>query len=310
MNKLFLELQRLYFLDGQTWLQQKPGHNGLPAHFTGKPVTPDILGPSLAGEQTIAINLVSENGMTRAMVVNFDRSSDWSQVAALYQAVQSELDLPAPAVTVSAGKGYGLWFSLAAPIPLEQAHVFLKTMRAAYLADLLDAHLSCCPDPERTAETAMTVVLPPSRHIATDKWSAFIDPSMGEMFVDEPWLEMAPNMSRQADMLERLESISITQFNEALLGLQAKIGSANQTEPKPQATAPLPVETNNAHMQNKTARQGNPDVPKRRSTLNVGHDYNDPVSFLQAVMNDPSASARSRIAAATALLPYLCKKSD
>ena len=52
-------------------------------------------------------------------------------------------------------------------------------------------------------------------------------------------------------------------------------------------------------------RQG---APRRRSALNVGSGYRDPQSFLLAVMNDESASARQRIAAAKALLPYFADK--
>ncbi len=49
-------------------------------------------------------------------------------------------------------------------------------------------------------------------------------------------------------------------------------------------------------------------APRRRSALNVGSGYRDPQSFLLAVMNDESASARQRITAAKALLPYFADK--
>jgi hypothetical protein len=126
-------------------------------------------------------------------------------------------------------------------------------------------------------------MLAPALNTLNGKWSAFIDPSMGSMFVEGPWLEMAPNLDRQADMLAALKSIAAADFSRALQMLQTPL------EPDDL----LPVEPLNPADEGASTAQ-----------LNVGNDYRDPTSFLLAVMNDASASTSQRIKAAKALLPY------
>ncbi|HJV91893.1 MAG TPA: hypothetical protein VJ572_00385, partial [Azonexus sp.] len=128
----------------------------------------------------------------------------------------------------------------------------------------------------------------PAQHEATGKWSAFIDPSLGAMFIDEPGLEMAPNMDRQAEILAAAKSIAAAEFQRALKRLETP--AAPDSGPAEQG-ADQPAEAARA--------AGRPHSP-----LNVGSYYSDPKSFLLAVMNDPSASAGQRIKAAKALLPY------
>ena len=88
MNKLIAELRRLYFLPGQPFQNLD------------------------ADDAAAATGLLVLGGMTRAMVLSFERAADWEYAASLYQAVQEELELPAPAVWVSGCAGYLLWFSL------------------------------------------------------------------------------------------------------------------------------------------------------------------------------------------------------
>jgi len=298
MNKLITELQRLYFLDDQQWHSQQLDDGSEPAYPAGGALTPDVVASGLAGEQTVALNLVSADGMARAMVMNFKKSADWEQVANLYRAVQDELDLPAPAISVSGRKGYRLWFSLAAPVPVAQARSFLDALRRKYLADLPVANLELRPDTEQPASAAQALMkLAPARHVATGKWSAFIDPSMGAMFVDEPGLEMAPNMGRQADILAALKSIKAGDFQRALSVLQTAAESAGKPGLSPTERSASPP--------SEAASQ--PGAGHARTVLNVGNNFSDPKSFLLAVMNDPSASARQRIRAAKALLPYFAK---
>ena len=302
MNKLVSELQRLYFLAGQPWHKQKPDESNAPAVPAEGALTGDIL------QKGVAIDLVGKNGMTRTMVVDFDNSRDWKQAATLYQAVQCDLYFPAPAVSVSGDSGYQLWFSLAEPIPLAQAQTFLKALHVRYLADIPEGNLSLRPEADISTEAAMTVVLPPSQHVATGKWSAFIDSSMGDMFIEEPWLEMAPNMARQADMLAGLESITPIDFHKALHILQSQVNSGTG-DAKKDPTAPVTALVEPpAQLKGEAAVQPNQAKSPPRSKLHVGNEYNDPFSFLHAVMNDSSASGRSRIAAAKALLPYFRKK--
>lgn len=266
MNTLDSELQRLYRLDA----------------------------PSRA--ESSGLDPIVENGMTRAMVVSFLEAKDWQQVAGLYQAVQGDLQLPAPGVSVSGNSGYQLWFSLADPIPQEQARAFLSLLQARYLADIQEKNLSSNLETEHPS----TLAFPPRQHGTSGKWSAFIDPSMGDMFVEEPGLEMAPNMARQADRLAALESISPVDFAKALLLLQTD--AAAGTDAEEEAAVPLDSCPHQADIQ---PQHGN---KRRRQPLSVGDDFNDPFAFLLAVMNDSAASGRSRISAAKALLPYFRKK--
>ena len=290
MNKLISALQRLYFLQDQQWHSQSLNDGGDLAYAAEGPLTPAIVTKSLAGELTVALNLVSPAGMARAMVVSFARATDWEQVANLYQAVQDELDLPAPAVSVSGRKGYSLWFSLAEALPLAQIQAFLAALRLKYLADIPLAHLELQPD-------ALAIkTLAPARHNTTGKWSAFIDPSMGSMFIVEPGLEMAPILDRQAGMLAGLKSIKTANFQRALSILQAP--SELDGEPAltlAEAAARLPT---------KVSRP--PDLADgyRYSKLGEGNTYADPRDFLLAVMNDSSVGVKQRIKAAKALLPY------
>ena len=302
MNKLISELQRLYFLQDQQSHSQNLNDGGAIAYAAEGPLTPAIVTKSLAGELTVGLNLVSPAGMARAMVVSFARATDWEQVANLYQALQDELDLPAPGVSVSGRKGYSLWFSLAEALPLAQIQAwvdssfpggrqaFLAALRLKYLADIPLAHLELQPD-------ALAIkTLAPTRHNATGKWSAFIDPSMGSMFIVEPGLEMAPILDRQAGMLAGLKSIKTANFQRALSILQAP--SELDGEPAltlAEAAARLPT---------KVSRP--PDLADgyRYSKLGEGNTYADPRDFLLAVMNDSSVGVKQRIKAAKALLPY------
>ena len=226
MQGLIKELARLYLLTGQQWHKQKLDPSGEPKYYAEGALTPELLGKSIAGEQTVALNLVRSDGMARALVVDFDRAADWPKVVTLYQAITGELGLPAPAVAVSGRKGYGVWLSLAEPIPAAQARSFLHLLRATYLADIPEAALDLRPDTDTPTTAAAAVAkLPPCKHLATDKWAAFIDPSMGEMFVEEPWLDSAPAPDKQAAMLAGLVSIPSGAFLQALNTLQAKAGN-------------------------------------------------------------------------------------
>lgn len=280
MKEMITALQRLYFLPDQQWHSQKPGTDGEPAYTAEGPLTPAIMATGLAGEKAIAVDLVSPEGMARAMVINFDKASDWELAANLYLAVQNDLDLPAPAVSVSGNKGYGLWFSLSEAVSSAEAHAFLDALRLRYLPDLPADNLHLCPKKEM--QSVMSLV--PSLHMTTGKWSAYIDPSLGSMFMDEPWLEIAPNLDKQADILADLESIGKDDFRKALIAL-GKPATAHEDSPAlPQAGTP-------------------------RARLNIDSKYTDPESFLLAVMNDPSASPRHRISAAKALLPTFRNKT-
>lgn len=278
MDKLISELQRLYFLDPQ------PGYlrhadNPLPAMLT-----PAILAQHLAGECTVSIELPDAQGMLRAMVVCVENAGNWDAVASLFQAVQNDLALPAPAISVSGQEGFSIWFSLARPLPVAQARIFLTALQANYLPDSTGVKPALHP-----ASGAEAVDLVPAFVERSGKWSAFIDPSMGSMFAEESGLDMAPNMDRQAEMLAALRPIEEAEFQHALTVLQAMGDQPADTD--------AAAENSSARPQRKAAGA--------RSILSVGSDFSDPRDFLRAVMNDPAASAKQRIRAAKALLPYV-----
>lgn len=285
MSDLFSELQRLYFLPDQQWLSQEAAAGGEAVFTAAGELTPEVVGQGLAGRIEVRLKLVDTGDRVRALVLGFARASDWPRVAELYQAVRDDLDLPAPALAVSGQNGFGLWFSLAEPVPVGQARAFLDGLRRKYLADMPLAKLELRPD----AGSPAVVKLTPALHRATGKWSAFIDPSLGGMFVDEPGLEMAPSMNQQAHILAGLAGIKAGVFARVLHLLQSPAVADAGDAPEPMLdAAALPAA-----------------APSSR--LDVGHDFSDPQSFLLAVMNDPMASAGQRIRAAKALLPYFAK---
>ena len=252
MNRLIAELQRLYFL-----------HDRATGEF----------------------RLAAPDGRVRAAMVKFERAADWDLAARLYQGVRDELELPAPAVSISGGCGYQLWFSFSEPVTVDQASGFLSILRQDYLSEALPGHLKFWPEADGALSApSNSMVLPPALDAESGKWSAFIEPSLGSMFVEEPGLEMAPNEERQADLLAGLKSIQAGELQRvlALFSLQSEAQTVSQ---EPADTPPR----NNA---------------ARSSGLNVGGGFSDPKRFLLAVMNDPTASADHRIEAAKALLPY------
>ncbi len=255
MNRLLTELQRLY----------EP--------------------PGLAAREG---GLVTADGRVRVAVVGFERAADWNLAARLYEEVQEALELPAPAVSISGGAGYQLWFSFGEPIPIKQAHGFLHLLCNQYLSDMPPGHLGLWPD-ELVASPAESrpLIFPPALDEKSGKWSAFIDPSLGSMFVEEPGLEMAPNNDRQADLLAGFASIRRQELQSTLERLkpQAEIASGNASSEE-------------------IAQPADVALPRSPCGLNLGSGYTDPKSFLLAVMNDPAASAEHRIEAAKALLPY------
>jgi hypothetical protein len=96
------------------------------------------------GEGGASIDLLGPDGTVRALVIELD-SGLWTQAAQLYEGVQSELELPAPAVSVSGGKTYGLWFSFAVAVPLSRAETFAEGLRQRYLAEVPATRLTLHP---------------------------------------------------------------------------------------------------------------------------------------------------------------------
>jgi hypothetical protein len=204
MQKLSSELQRLYLFGGQAYDAQAP-----------------------------SIDLVNADGMVRTLVIDFPKTADeqhWGRLCDVANALQTELGLPAPAVSVSGGECYRLWLSLAQPIPAAQASQFLALLHKAYFED------------EQIDLGRGAVELPPCLHKATSLWAAFINPGMGGALAEDLGLEMPPNDNAQAAFLERLNSISAEEYAQALATLQRKHDDAAAAL----AAAPAPTPNNAA----------------------------------------------------------------
>jgi hypothetical protein len=210
----------------------------------------------------------SPDGHTRAMVLGLARPADWAVLRNVWQGVQAELELPAPAIAVDGSESYQLWFSLAQPISLAQAHDFLEQLRLRYLPEVAISRVQRlpsadpdCPDAVRSAPAV------PAHQPLTGNWSAFVSPDLPAVFGEDPWLDTAPGLDQQADLLSRQKCISADAWNHALRCLRPAEPAARPQQALPVGLAPL-----------------------------------EPRAFLHTVMNDPTAPLALRIEAAKALL--------
>lgn len=184
MNRLDAELQRLY------------------------------LSPA-AGHEPPA--LVAPDGRVRALVLELARPATWTALSAVWQGVQAELDMPAPAIAVSGQGGYQLWFSLAEPIEVEAALAFLEALRLRYLAGMAPESIRMEPSLHGPAPARVQHLdaIPPAQ-VAPERWSAFVSADLAPLFADEPWLDHPPGVDAQAELLSRLASASPEGFMRAL----------------------------------------------------------------------------------------------
>lgn len=251
MDKLSKELQRLYFLPDQGGIE------------TGSPIV-------------------------RCLLISFERSADWPSLARLYEAVQSELEWPAPAVSVASRNGFRVWFSLKESVPVAQAEGFLQALCRKYLADVPEKYLKLFPG--QLATGGETIEIPPCFNDSVEKWSAFIDPSLGSMFADEAGLDMPPNPDKQAAQLAGCASIDTDDFQRAVAAL-------------------LPGEKLDTAITGERIETGR-GSPGPDELLLMATSFTDPYSFLLAVMNDATVSAGHRIEAAKALLSFSHHDND
>lgn len=300
MNRLDTELQRLY-------LPPQPACQAQPATPTGS-------------AQHASPALIDADGQVRALVLELASAAGGEAVAALWQGLQNELELPAPAIAIS-GAGYQVWLSLSEPIPVAQAREFLESLRQRLLAGIAPRHVQLLPGlPSGTTDAAEAPDTPdipgtsvPASHARlipaqldeSGRWSAFISPHLAAMFADEPWLDMPPSPDAQADLLLGLKSMAPADFQRARQQLApAEAVSIFAAPPAPAALA------------GQAAAAGKqPDLensPDAQANTATGHQEprtasaaeQDPRRFLLAVMNDPSVEMGLRIEAAKALLPY------
>jgi hypothetical protein len=217
MEKLIAQLMRLY----------------LPADMAAGQTEPGLLARRVLGETATPLALATPAGMTRTIVIGFDKAryqeagQHWTRLCELAHTLQTQYGFPAPGVSISANAGFRLWLSLEAPVPASEAQQLLALLKDAGFPELAVA-----PD-----AATRPVELPPCRDPDTGRWAAFIHPGMGASFIDEPGLEMMPPPAAQAAFLEQLESISPAQFRDALAALQPAPAALADTR---MAAAPAP----------------------------------------------------------------------
>jgi hypothetical protein len=221
-----------------------------------------------------ADTLLSQDGQTRTVVVELARPAEWAPMSRVWQAVQSELGLPAPAIAVNGADGYQLWFSLTTPLDAARANAWGSAIQARYLADVPSERIRVWPC---TVEGAWQhAQLVPAQQPDGTRWAAFVAPDLAPIFSEDASLDIPPGIEGQADLLAGLQCIPL---EDALKWLALS-----------SSVAP-------AEVQGRTRR---PLAPHNTAETTPSA----PHTFLLRVMNDERVDLHLRIEAAKALLPY------
>lgn len=211
-------------------------------------------------------SLIGADGLVRALVLELARPASWEELSVLWEGVQRELELPAPAIAVSGTEALQLWFSLAEPVAVPQAQAFLSAVRARFLPEVAPKRVHLWPTLDEAAPHAPRhLPLVPAEQAEPGHWSAFVKPDLAPVFADTPWLDIPPSADGQADLLGRLASITPTAFAATLRRLTSPVSEGG-------------------------------DQPAQVSL--------DPKRFLLQVMSDETVALALRVEAAKALLPY------
>lgn len=259
MNRLQSELHRLY-------LPRPEGH--------------------AEGDAQSAVALIDPRGMARTMVMELARPPSWAVLSTVWHGVQTELELPAPAIAVSGVDGLQLWFSLDAPILVAQAHAFLEHLRSRFLPEIQPSRLRLMPVSDASAPRhAVHARLVPALQEQNGNWSAFVAPDLAPVFADTPWLDIAPNDEGQAALLSGLDVTKQAVFEAALKKLEPRAPPLHSVA----ATADEPA---------------TPERPMVAAAAAAADADADPKRFLRQVMNDETVALTLRIDAAKALLQH------
>ena len=235
---------------------------------------------SSAGPQAPAA-LLDDQGLTRALVLELIAPVDTVAMGVLWQGLQTELGLPAPAVAVNGRDALQLWMALAQPVSLAQARAFLDGLVARYLPALPARQWRAWPVADATLPGGVAhVVAIPAEQPGGECWSAFVSPDLAPVFAETPWLDIPPRDEAQAALLRGLNAIGPAAWAEAMTQLTPAAQPTQQAEATPAAPA---VAT--------------------PAGVGPGADVTDPRAFLQAVMCDTRVPLALRVEAAKALLP-------
>ena len=222
-----------------------------------------------APDDAQALPLLDVRERVRAMVFEVVQPAGWDALSEVWQGVQVELELPAPAIAVSGRDGLQLWFSLETAIPASQAHAFLEALRTRFLPHIDRQRVRLWPTLDTPARHAALV---PALQADSGNWSAFVAPDLAAVFSETPWLDVEPGEEGQAALLRASQPIRPAAFDAALAGMRATALLASAPVAAPPATHP------------------------------AMSPEDDPRRFLLRVMNDESVALALRIEAAKALL--------
>ena len=250
MERLLSEIRRLFILPGgQPYhVQNRDGDYPPPPRDWPAVLTAPILEKHLAGTATMALNVINAEGLCRVLMLDFDGTQhghaarDWRLLRTITGHIVHELGLPLPAVSVSGRKGFGLWWSLAEPVPVGQAQSFLRLFRRAYLSEVPGDELDLRPDTDKPTKAAQAVAkLPPCLHRGSGKWAGFLPAArLEEEEAPRPWLEARPESETQANILASVELLSISAFLRALDALQRDIGAGGGSQSRKEPPRFLP----------------------------------------------------------------------
>jgi hypothetical protein len=214
-------------------------------------------------------HLLDAGDRVKAMLLEVSGPAAWEVLSPVWQGVQADLELPAPAIAVNGADGFQLWFSLAEPVTVAQAQAFLAGLRTRHLGAAVRQRIRTFP-----ADPSDLPPLPPLER-SPGRWSAFVAPDLAPLFSDDPSLDLPPGSEAQAELLSRVANMRNEDFQRALERLA------------PAAASPAAA----------------PDFAGRGSPSATLATTEDPRRFLLDVMNDPAVALPLRIEAAKALLP-------
>ena len=242
----------------------------------------------------------AEGAQTRTLVIEWGRPADWPALRALWQAVQVELDWPAPLIAIDGRNAFQLWISLAEPVTASAACEAAAALAERWLpqvpAAVAAARRAVWPRTDPQAGDAWQHAAPvPALHAGPmPRWSAFVTPDLAAVFGDDPALDMDPGDEAQAELLARCGSVSALAWARALEAL--RLCAAELARAGDRAAGPAAPAADSAG-----GRSDQPSPPAAPAP-DLGGPHDNPAAFLKAVMNHPNVPLALRIEAARALL--------
>lgn len=239
-------------------------------------------------------------GALRALVLEVARPANWQPLAAVWQGVQAELDLPAPAIAANGEDGLQLWFSLAEPVGAARADAFVEALCRRYLPELPAARRARVPARAPAGALAKVPAQAPTAAHDGGRWFAFLAPDLVSLFAETPWLDLPPNDEGQADLLARLLSIRPAQFEAAEAALASSLASSLESALSSElASAPVPAPLLTAVP---VPALATPASEAPAHVASAGAAAHVARAFLLSVVTDAAAPLAQRIQAAQALL--------